>query len=91
VYSTRQTEIVFFDELSSDAAEEGAVSNSATARRYLSFISNHLKNKDSSFSRITPGITRRPKRLLEYDRQRVGGRVHAVVRPPAGRGEMTIT
>jgi hypothetical protein len=29
---------------------------------------------------LTPGITRRPARLLEYDKQRVGGRVHAVVR-----------
>jgi hypothetical protein len=29
---------------------------------------------------LTPGITRRPERLLEHDKQRVGGRVHAVVR-----------
>jgi len=33
--------------------------------------------------RITPGITRRPKPLKVYDKQRVGGRVHAVVSPPA--------
>jgi hypothetical protein len=32
--------------------------------------------------RITPGITRRPARFVLHDRQRVGGRVHAVV----GRG-----
>jgi hypothetical protein len=30
---------------------------------------------------LTPGITRHPARLLEFDKQRVGGRVHAVVRP----------
>ena len=29
---------------------------------------------------LTPGITRRPEPLLEFDKQRVGGRVHAVVR-----------
>ena len=29
---------------------------------------------------LTPGITRRPEPLIEFDRQRVGGRVHAVVR-----------
>ena len=29
---------------------------------------------------ITPGITRRPKPLRVFDKQRVGGRVHAVVR-----------
>jgi hypothetical protein len=30
--------------------------------------------------RLTPGITRRPARLLVDESQRVGGRVHAVVR-----------
>ena len=29
---------------------------------------------------LTPGITRRPERLPEHDKRRVGGRVHAVVR-----------
>jgi hypothetical protein len=28
--------------------------------------------------RLTPGITRRPTRLLEHESRRVGGRVHAV-------------
>ena len=37
----------------------------------------------SASRRRTPGITRRPERLPEHDKQRVGGRVHAVVRPPA--------
>lgn len=27
------------------------------------------------------GITRRPKPLVKFDNQRVGGRVHATVRP----------
>jgi hypothetical protein len=31
-------------------------------------------------SNLTPGITRRPEPLIEDDKQRVGGRVHAVVR-----------
>jgi hypothetical protein len=34
-------------------------------------------------SRPTPGITRRPVRLQEFDKQRVGGRVQAVI---GGRG-----
>ncbi len=33
-------------------------------------------------SRLTPGITRRPERLQEFEKRRVGGRVHAVVMPP---------
>jgi hypothetical protein len=33
-------------------------------------------------SHLTPGITRRPERLREDNKHRVGGRVHAVV----GRG-----
>ena len=36
-------------------------------------------------SSITPGITRRPEPLLEFEIPRVGGRVHAVV----GRGVMS--
>ena len=32
---------------------------------------------------LTLGITRRPERLSEHDKQRVGDRVHAVVRYPA--------
>ena len=31
-------------------------------------------------SNLTPGITRRPEPLKVHDKQRVGGRVHAVVR-----------
>jgi hypothetical protein len=34
-----------------------------------------------STCRLTPGITRRPEPLREFNRQRVGGRVHAVVMP----------
>jgi hypothetical protein len=32
---------------------------------------------------LTPRITRRPKRRPEHDNRRVGGRVHALVRPPS--------
>src|SRR5215204_5985413 len=31
-------------------------------------------------SQLTPGITRRPASLTEFESRRVGGRVHAVVR-----------
>jgi hypothetical protein len=34
-------------------------------------------------SNLTPGITRRPERFELHDKQRVGGRVHAVVRSRA--------
>ena len=37
-----------------------------------------------NLSCLTPGITRRPKRLLEHNNYRVGGRVHAVVRRRRG-------
>ena len=36
-------------------------------------------------SGLTPGITRRPKRFLEFESRRVAGRVHAVVRLPSRR------
>src|ERR687884_335774 len=38
----------------------------------------------SQLSNITPRITRRPKPLREFNSARVGGRVHALVRPRCG-------
>src|ERR1700749_5012239 len=46
----------------------------------LEYKARHLLGFRSAKSCRTPGITRRPARLLEFENVRVGGRVHAVVR-----------
>jgi hypothetical protein len=44
----------------------------------VSFFGLIETSLDVAHSGITPGITRRPERLLEFEIMRVGGRVHAV-------------
>src|SRR5215207_9344970 len=56
------------------------------ARRGRAFKSVSISHR---ISNLTPGITRRHERLLEFENFRVGGRVHAVVMPPRLRKDST--
>jgi hypothetical protein len=47
------------------------------ASRFIPF--NYVK-----VTGLTPGITRRPERLFEFESRCVGGRVHAIVRCAVG-------
>jgi hypothetical protein len=56
-----------------------SISQPALRPLAITHLASDVQNSNSLRSSITPGITRRPTPVKEYEKQRVGGRVHAVV------------